>query len=74
MSLAEKLEAGKPAPKKSQLELYIEGLSDADRHALIAAARDKAWTTSALLRVLKSEGVAVGKDLLGVWRSSVSRG
>ena len=71
MSLAAKLEAAKPA-RKSQFEQYVDGLSVEDREALLEAAHDKAWSTSALLRVIKSEGVAVGKDGLSAWRSRVT--
>ena len=73
MSLAAKLEAARPVVKP-KFEQYVDSLPEADRAALIAAAKDPAWSVHALLRVLRDEGVAVGRDSLSTWCRNVSRG
>jgi alpha-D-ribose 1-methylphosphonate 5-triphosphate synthase subunit PhnL len=71
MSLAERLEALKPVHKLN-LEEYIASLPDEDREALVDAAKNRAWTTAALLRILHDEDVSVGKESLSAWRRHVS--
>jgi len=71
MSLASKLEAAKPV-HKPKFEQYVDGLPEADRRALVEAAKDPSWTTAALLRVLQAEGAQVGKESLSAWRRHVS--
>jgi hypothetical protein len=71
MSLASKLEAAKPV-HKPKFDRVIEDMPEADRDALVAAAHDPAWSTAALLRVLKDEHVQVSKETLQAWRKRIT--
>ena len=71
MSLSERLASGRPnlAPK---FETWIAGLPEADRAALIDAAKDPAWTNIGLRRMIEAEGHNVGKEAFGKWRARVA--
>ena len=72
MSLASKLEALKPV-YKPKFDQVVDEMSEADRVAFVAAAKNPEWSTAALLRVLQDEGVQVGKETLSAYRKRVSR-
>jgi hypothetical protein len=57
---------------KPKFEQLIDALPQDERAALIAAAKDPAWSTAELIRVLKDEGISVSKDTLGPWRKRLS--
>lgn len=69
MSLADRLEAAKAAPRPA-FEVWIDGLSASDRDALMAAAGDPAWSHRALYDAVKAEGAKVGKESLTNWRKA----
>ena len=71
MSLASKLEALKPV-HKPKFDQTVEDMPEGDRLAFLAAARDPAWSTAALLRVLVDEGVPVGKETLSAYRKRLT--
>jgi hypothetical protein len=66
LSLTEKLAA--PPKQQSKFEAWMETLSDEDSDALYAALNNQAWSTAALIRVIREEGFNVGKDTLQQWR------
>ena len=72
MSLASKLEAAKPV-HKPKFDQVVDDMSAEDRAAFLAAAKDPAWSTAALLRVLVDENVQVGKETLSAYRKRVTR-
>jgi hypothetical protein len=57
---------------KPKFEQVIDALPQDERDALIAAAKDRAWSTAELIRVLADEGIKVSKDTLGPWRNRLS--
>lgn len=71
MSLKDRL-AKRPVVKP-RFEQLIEALPEDDYAALLTAARDSAWSNAAIIRELNDEGIQVGKDAFGKWRSSVAR-
>ena len=72
MSLASKLEAAKPV-HKPKFDQVVDDMAETDRAALIAALKDPAWSTAAILRVLTDEKVQVGKETLSAYRKRVTR-
>lgn len=72
MSLAARLTDERPTFKPRFVD-WIETLNDEDHDALVAAAKDPAWTNAALARTIASEGFEVHKDTLKEWRARVTR-
>ena len=71
MSLAKRLTDERPTFKPRFVD-WIETLSDEDHDALIAAAKDPAWSNAALARVVQAEGATAGKDAIREWRARVA--
>jgi hypothetical protein len=69
MSLAERLEAETP---KLSFPEWLISLEPKDRQALEEAARNPAWSTAALVRIIVEEGGPNSKDLIGKWRHGVT--
>lgn len=72
MGLADRLEDERPREHKPRFHQVIENLKPDDRQALIAAAKDPAWSNAGLMEVLRREGIPVGKDALAKWRRDVT--
>jgi|GEM_PF-5343407 len=70
MSLAERLESETPKLQQSFSEWLIS-LEPKDRQALEEAAKNPAWSTAALVRVIVDEGGPNSKGLIGDWRRNV---
>lgn len=70
MALADRLANERPEHRPRFLQI-IDELSPDDRAALIAAAKDPAWSNAALIDVLRREGIVVGKEGLTKWRRNV---
>ena len=70
MSLKERL-AVRPV-MKPRFEQLVDELPEGERVALVAAAKDPAWSTAELIRALNAEGIKVSKETLGPWRKRLS--
>ncbi|OJU41808.1 MAG: hypothetical protein BGN97_03645 [Microbacterium sp. 69-10] len=57
---------------RSRIEVWRDGLDDADRKAFDAAVRNPQWTGAALARVVKAEGLNIGESAMRDYRAKVS--
>jgi len=69
-NLAARIKAETPEAKLS-LRGWLNTLDKADREAVEDMALNPAWTNRAIVDLLHSEGVAVGKDAIAAWRVSL---
>lgn len=72
MSLADRLSTLKSS-RRPKFDAIVEALPRSEREALIQYAADPTYTNSALMRVLREEGIPVGKDTFSAWRANVNR-
>ena len=70
MSLKDRL-AVRPVVKP-RFEQLVDELPEEEKVALIGAAKDPAWSTAELIRVLAAEGIRVSKETLGPYRKRLS--
>ena len=74
VSLVDKL-AAPPAPRtytKSQIEVWVDSLTEKERTAVLAAALDDAWNTERLYEALVSEGAPrLNSNAYRTWRRKV---
>lgn len=70
VSLAARIQAARPEPRKLTLKEWLISLDEKDRSAAEDMARDSAWTNQRIVEFLAEElGVGVGKDAIAAWRS-----
>ena len=67
MSLADRLKEVRERAKPP-FDLWVDGLDKEDREAFLAAVADPAVPTAQLVRIVREEGGAVGKDGLLTYR------
>ncbi len=58
---------------RSRIDVWRDGLDEADRKAFDAAVRDEAWTTSALVNVVNAEGLTISDAAFRDWRKRTLR-
>jgi hypothetical protein len=73
MGLADRLASERPE-HKPRFRQIIDALDPADAGALIAAAKDPAWSNAGLIAALRKEGIVVGKEAFKNWRDNVTGG
>ncbi|MDR6868470.1 hypothetical protein J2Y69_003086 [Microbacterium resistens] len=61
-----------PTGYRSRIDVWRDGLDDADRRAFDAALRNPEWTSTALARTLKPEGLDIGDSALRAYRQKVA--
>jgi transposase len=69
VSLADRIQAARPEPRKLTLKEWLISLDEKDRSAAEDMARDTAWTNQRMVEFLAELGVGVGKDAIAAWRS-----
>lgn len=68
--LSERLKEAKNPTKKSNMDLWLESLSDEDRKAVLDAAKDENLKNYTLYGILRQEGLKVSKDTFIKWRDA----
>jgi hypothetical protein len=69
VSLADRIQAARPEPRRLTLKEWLISLDEKERSAAEDMARDNAWTNQRIVEFLGDEGVGVGKDAIAAWRS-----
>ncbi len=57
---------------RSRIDVWRDGLDEADRRAFDAALRNEAWSSAALARALKPEGLDIGESAMRDYRRKVT--
>lgn len=68
VSLADRIEAAAPLPRKLTINEWFLSLDPQDRKAAEHMAQDRNWSNVKIIEFLASEGVAAGKDSVAGWR------
>ncbi|WP_336647542.1 hypothetical protein [Microbacterium sp. MMO-10] len=57
---------------RSRVEIWRDGLDDSDRKAFDAAVKNPEWSSAALARTLKPEGLEIGESAMRDYRRKVT--